>query len=175
MTSVACRDENRFRTDKGTKKRLPITSPILIRSDRIEKKKRCRFDYREARRKYRTTMAVHRNNHECCRRKKENIEQWAPRCRSPGHCSSSSAWLPLYGQVDSYLVNNNTGYLVRVRSNTGIPNCWIIELLHYCIATMDLAHGHDVSYHTYSYISYQVYVYDTNHCCYCCLVAHDKK
>ena len=35
--SVAYRDENRFRSDKGKKTRLPINSPIFIRSDRIAK------------------------------------------------------------------------------------------------------------------------------------------
>ena len=37
-TSIAYRDENRFRSDKGQKKQLPINSPIFIRSDRIAKK-----------------------------------------------------------------------------------------------------------------------------------------
>ena len=38
LSSVAYRDENRFRSDKGQKTRLPINSPIFIRSDRIAKK-----------------------------------------------------------------------------------------------------------------------------------------
>ena len=37
-TNVAYRDENRFRSDKGRKARLPINSPLFIRSDRIAKK-----------------------------------------------------------------------------------------------------------------------------------------
>ena len=36
--SVAYRDENRFRSDKGQKTRLPINSPVFIKSDRIAKR-----------------------------------------------------------------------------------------------------------------------------------------
>ena len=42
-------------------------------SDQIgAQKPRSRFDYRYAPRKYRTSMVIHRNNHNCCRQKIEN-------------------------------------------------------------------------------------------------------
>ena len=66
--SVSYRDENRFRSDQVGSRNNPISIRLPISEAEINRK----------------NMIVHRNNHDCYRRKKENIEQWALRCRPPG-------------------------------------------------------------------------------------------